>query len=136
MSTGGAVAFGVILLGFVIGLSVAQPSIQSASDDLKDAREELSEELLEIRNTDLSISSCDLNGSTSVMNLTLSNGGTTVWDVGEIHVLVNGTIVPSRPAPSTYCYPNQELLIRVDNVTSPSSVMVVGPWGVGSACEV
>ncbi len=136
MSTGGAAAFAVILLGFVIGLSIAQPSIQSASDDLKDAREELSEELLEIRNTDLSISSCDLNGSTSVMNLTVSNGGTTVWDVGEVHLLVNGTIVPSRLFPSTYCYPNQELLIRADNVTSPSSVMVVGPWGVGAACEV
>lgn len=135
MSTGGAVAFGVILLGFVIGISVALPSIQSAGDDLKGAREELSKELLEIRNTDLSISSCDLNATTSVMNLTLSNSGTTVWDVGEVNVLVNGTIVPSS-VPSTYCYPNQELLIRVDNVTSPSSVMVVGPWGVGSACEV
>ncbi|MCK5773993.1 MAG: hypothetical protein KAH57_09430 [Thermoplasmata archaeon] len=135
MSTGGAVAFGVILLGFVIGISVALPSIQSAGDDLKGAREELSKELLEIRNTDLSISSCDLNATTSVMNLTLSNSGTTVWDVGKVNVLVNGTIVPSS-VPSTYCYPNQELLIRVDNVTSPSSVMVVGPWGVGSACEV
>ena len=136
MSTGGAAAFAVILLGLVIGLAVAQPSIQRASDDIKDAREEFSEELLLIQNMDISISSCVLNATTAVMDVTLKNGGMTVWDVEDIHVMVNGTLVSHSAFPSTYCYPNEKLLIRVANTASPSSVMVVGPGGVGATCEV
>ncbi|MBN1391053.1 MAG: hypothetical protein JXA22_10480 [Candidatus Thermoplasmatota archaeon] len=126
--TGGAAAVAVLLIGLMIGLTVAQPSLDRALTDLKDARESIATEIVELKNTDMELISTFHNDTTSVLNLTIGNSGSSVMELSDLDVLVNGTYAASGPV--GYLYPGQTLTLSVKNVTDLRSVKVVGPWGI------
>jgi archaellum component FlaF (FlaF/FlaG flagellin family) len=124
------VAAAILLVGLLAGLMLAQPSFDRALDDLKDARESVVEEMINLRNTGISITSVSHNNTTSILNLTLENDGSSVITLSEVDVLLNGTYFPGGIGSTGYFYPGQELTFSLTNITDPRSVKVVGPWGL------
>lgn len=109
---------------------IAQPSLDQALEDLKDARESVIEEMTNLRNTGISIGSASYNNTTSVLNLTLENDGSNVITLSEVDVLLNGTLISTGLTSLDYFYPGQEKRLSLNNVTDPRSVKVIGPWGI------
>ncbi|MGA1872713.1 MAG: hypothetical protein ACMUHY_03490 [Thermoplasmatota archaeon] len=128
--TGGAAAVAILLLGLVMAVVVAQPSLDSAIKDLKDARESVANEMMEMRNTGITIVSALHNSSTSVLNLTVENSGSSVLRRSDVDILLNGTMVAAGLGAAGYIYPGQSTTLGIGNVTDPRSVKIVGPWGV------
>ena len=119
-----------MLIGLLAGLMIAQPSLDQALEDLKDARVSVVEEMTNLRNTKISITSVSHNNTTSVMNLTLENDGSNVIKLNAVDIILNGTYVSGGVGGTGYFYPGQEQTFSLSNITDPKSVKVVGPWGI------
>jgi len=113
-----------------MAIVIAQPALDSALDDLKDARESVTREIMEMRNTDISIVSALHNNTTSVLNLTVENSGSSVLSLADLNILVNGTFMRPGFGNDGFLYPGQEKMVSLLNMTDPLSVKVVGPWGI------
>jgi len=85
---------------------------------------------MEMRNTDISIISALHNNTTSVLNLTVENSGSSVLSLSDMNVIVNGTFVRSGFGTDGFLYPGQEMTISLSNMSGPRSVKGVGPWGI------
>jgi archaellum component FlaF (FlaF/FlaG flagellin family) len=109
---------------------LAQPSLDHALEDLKDARESVASEMMEMRNTGVSIVSAFHNNTTSVLNISIMNSGSSVLTASEVDLLLNGTYLSGGLGSSRYIYPGQTATLTVNNVTEPRSVKVVGPFGI------
>ncbi|MBN1539423.1 MAG: hypothetical protein JW939_04705 [Candidatus Thermoplasmatota archaeon] len=119
-----------MLIGLALGLAIAQPSLDRALTDLKDARESLATEIVEMSNTGVSIISTMYNNTTSVLNLTVGNSGSSVIEMSDLDVLLNGTYIINATSSGGYLYPGQTRIMSLSNVTDPRSVKVIGPWGI------
>ena len=120
----------ILTLGLATGLLLAQPSIDSAIEDLRDAREGMFQEMSSMRNTDFEISSASFNNTTSYLNLTVRNTGSNILRINEMDMLVNGTYLLVVDVESTYIYPGQEQPFSLTNITDPRSIKLIGPWGI------
>ena len=123
-------AVAILLVGLLAGLMIAQPSLDQALEDLKDARESLVEEMTSLKNTKITINSANFNNTTSVLNITLENDGSNEISMEDLDILLNGTFVAGGVDNSGYFYPGQEHMVSLKNITDPRSVKVVGPWGI------
>lgn len=130
--TGTAVATSIILIGLVIGLILATPSLEQASDDMNETRKDDTELKLELANTGIVISSSMYNNTTMVLNTTIENTGTTVVETGDIDILLNGTWTKWSMPDIDHLYPGMEAVARINNVTDPFSVKVVVRNGISA----
>ena len=119
-----------MLVGLLAGLMIAQPSMDRAMEDIKDARESVVEEMTSLRNTRISISTASHNNTTSVLNLTLENDGSNVITLSDVDILLNGTYMSGGIGSTGYFYPGEVRTFSLINITDPRSVKVVGPWGI------
>ncbi|MGA1866082.1 MAG: hypothetical protein ACMUFK_01300 [Thermoplasmatota archaeon] len=87
-------------------------------------------EMVEISNTGIAIVSALYNNTTSVLNLTLCNSGSSVMEISDIDVLLNGTYRTGATPSEGYLYPGQTRTLSMSNVTDPRSLKVIGPWGI------
>jgi len=136
MSAGGAASVAVLVFGMVVALALAQPSLDSAKNELEDAREEASKELVSIRSTEFSITSCTHNNTTGRLNVTIRNSGATVIPVDELSFVVDGYLRSLSSDCGKNLYPLGSCLFYVKNVTTPSRLRVVGPYGIAAQCDV
>ncbi len=120
----------IITLGLIVGFLLAQPSIESAVDDLKEAREDIQDEMVSMKNTDIELVSASQNNTTKVLNVTIRNGGSTVFSTSELAILINGTIISPRFDPAGYLYPSQTTRAEIRDCYRPIFIKVVGPWGI------
>lgn len=118
------------MIGLLTGIMLAQPSIDRTIDDLKEARSGASDELIEMKNTDVSVSSAMYNNTTSVLNVSVMNTGSTVIGAADIDILVNGTLVDTSADDGLLLYPGKTWKSTVRNITDPASLRIVGPWGI------
>jgi len=133
--TGSAAATAVLLLGLLVGLAVAQPSMDQAVKDLREAREGAASELSGIKNTDISIGLVSYNSTTTTLSLTIVNEGAEVLDLGEVDIMVNGTWVDGGPAMEGYLYPQGSVDVTLTNIVDPRSIRAVAPWGIADQTE-
>jgi len=118
------------MVGLATGLMLAQPSIDSALTDLRDAKEGLTDEMVEIQNTGIAIAEASFNNTISVLNVTVINTGSNVVALDSLDILLNGTYVKGIFEEYGFIYPGQEHLASISNVTDPRSVKIIGPWGI------
>jgi archaellum component FlaF (FlaF/FlaG flagellin family) len=128
--TGTAAAAAIILVGVVIGLILAEPSLEDAADDLRETRKESSEKTLEIMNTRMEMTSVSLNNTTKVLNITISNTGSTVIEIRHLDVLVNGTWTNADFGGGEYIYPSGEVRAGINGIYGVSSVKIVSRYGI------
>jgi archaellum component FlaF (FlaF/FlaG flagellin family) len=107
--------------------------MDSAMNDLKEARESVTKELTEMSETRLSIVSASYNNTTSVLVVTMGNEGSNVIPLEDLDLLLNGTYVSRGTSTAGYIYPGQTHSVNLSNVTDPRSVKVVGPWGISDS---
>jgi archaellum component FlaF (FlaF/FlaG flagellin family) len=124
------VGFGIVLLGMVVGVMVAQPNIDEAMDDLKEARADYSAELLGVRNTQFDLEGATYNSTTGMVVVVLMNTGTTVIGASEIDVLVDGVVTSPTTGPALWVYPGSSSEIALKSQSKPASLVVVGPYGI------
>lgn len=129
MSTGGSVGFAIVLLGVMVGIMVAQPEIDRALEDIREARSGLTEEISALKGTDISIEAVH-NNTTGEMLLSVINIGSETIVVSDLDLLVDGTIRPASEVSDPTLYPGMEIDVRLKNVSRPSSVRAVGPYGI------
>lgn len=122
--------FGIVLLGLVMGVLVAQPNIDQAMDDLKEARADYSAELLGIRNTQFTLENATYNSTSKTVEVVMANTGTTVIGGSEIDVLVDGIITQPSSGPGQWVYPGSVTTIALKSQSKPASVVLVGPYGI------
>jgi len=132
--TGTAAASAIILIGLMIGLMAAQPSLDNAMDHLKEVKDDSRDLSTTLASTDISISSASFNNTTSVLNVTIRNDGSTIMETNGVDILVNGTI-ESWTHDEIYLYPSREMRISILNITDPISVMVVERYGLSDHTE-
>jgi archaellum component FlaF (FlaF/FlaG flagellin family) len=128
--TGTAAAAAIILVGVVIGLILAEPSLEDAADDLRETRKESSEKSLEIMNTRMEMTSVSLNNTTKVLNITISNTGSTVIEIRHLDVLVNGTWTNADFGGGEYIYPSGEVRAGIEGIYEVSTVKIVSRYGI------
>lgn len=104
--------------------------MDSALDDIKDARESITEEITQMSGTRLSIVSASYNNTTSVLNMTMENDGSYVIPMNDLDLLLNGTYVTGVLGDTGYIYPGQLHSVSLSNVTDPRSIKIVGTWGI------
>jgi archaellum component FlaF (FlaF/FlaG flagellin family) len=121
------------MIGLATGLMLAQPSIDRAIGDLRDARDSVTGEMVEIQNTGIAIAGASFNNTTSVLNVTVLNTGSNVLSLDSLDILLNGTYIKGIFEEYGFIYPGQERLVSLSNVTDPRSVKVIGPWGISVA---
>ncbi len=126
-------AVAILLMGMITGLLLAQPSMDRAIEDMKDARESVAEELTEISSTRISLVSVNYNNTTSVLNLTMENDGSNVIPLEDFDLLLNGTYVSGGIGNTGYFYPGEIHSVSLSNVTDPRSVKIIGPWGISDS---
>ena len=135
MSAGGPVAFAIILMGVIIGVALAQPSLEDAMDDLKSAKEEASDSIVGTKNTDFSIDSASVNNTTSVLNVSISNRGSDPIPSRGFLLLVNGENADYRIGSGEILYPSGTTVLSAEKVSEPEVIRVVGPWGIARTTD-
>ena len=135
MSAGGPVAFAIILMGLVIGFAIAQPSMEGAMDELREAREEMADHMVGMKNVDFTLSSVSYNNTTSKLNLTIKNTGSETFVSSDLLLLVDGVYVEAEMKPSGILYPTCGLKATIYNQTQPEIIKVVGPWGIARSTD-
>lgn len=135
MSAGGPIAFAIILMGVIIGVALAQPSLEDAMDDLKSAKEEASDSIVGTKNTDFSVDSVSINNTTSVLNVSISNRGSDPIPSRGFLLLVNGENTDYLTGSDKMVYPSGTTVLSAENVSGPEVVRVVGPWGIARTTD-
>ncbi len=133
--TGTAAATAIILMGLVVGLTIAQPSLDEAMEDLRETRKETTDLSLGLANSRISISSATHNNTTSVLNVTIHNEGSDVIDISDIDILLNGTWKRWDLGNMIYIYPSKETQATLRNVTDPISIKVIDRYGISDQTE-
>jgi archaellum component FlaF (FlaF/FlaG flagellin family) len=128
--TGTAAAAAIILVGVVIGLILAEPSLEDAMDDLRETRKESTEKSLDLANTRISMTSVVFNNTTKVLNITLSNIGSTVIEIRHLDILINGNWTTPDFGGEDYIYPSGQVTARMEDIEETLSVKVVTRYGV------
>jgi archaellum component FlaF (FlaF/FlaG flagellin family) len=118
------------MIGLATGLMLAQPSIDRALTDLRDARDSATGEMVDIQNTGIAIAGASFNNTTSVLNVTVLNTGSNVVALDSLDILLNGTYIEGIFEEYGFIYPGEEHLETLSNVTDPRSVRIIGPWGI------
>jgi archaellum component FlaF (FlaF/FlaG flagellin family) len=118
-----------VLLGIIVGILVAQPNIDRAMEDLKDARTEYSESMLGIRNTQFSIGGAIYNTTNKELKMDLINTGTAVIEGSVIDIILDGTMASSTGM-SARIYPGDKVTLTIKSAVKPASVIAVGPYGI------
>jgi len=85
-----AAAAAILFAGAVVSFSILAGSIQQASDAMREAEEAARERALELAGTQVSLESASANGT--VVELNLTNSGSSVIHIDTMDVLVNGTL--------------------------------------------
>lgn len=133
--TGTAAATAIILMGLVVGLIIAQPSLEEAMEDLREIRKETTDLSLGLANSRISISSATHNNTTSVLNVTIQNEGSDVIDISDLDLLLNGTWKEWDPGNTIYIYPSKEVQATLRNVTDPISIKIIDRYGISDQTE-
>lgn len=132
--TGTAAASAIILIGLMMGLMAAQPSLDNAMEHMKEVKDDSRDLSTTLASTDISISYASFNNTTSVLNVTVRNDGSTIMETNGVDILVNGTIESWTPD-EIYLYPSREMRISILNITDPRSVLVVERYGLSDHTE-
>ena len=128
--TGTAAAAAIILIGIVIGLILAEPSLEEAMDDLKETRKESSEKSLDLVNTRIKMTSVIFNNTTGQLKITLENIGSTVLEIRHLDLLLNGTWTAPDFGNENYIFPSGQVVATLSSVIDPLSVKVVTRYGI------
>ncbi|MGA1848909.1 MAG: hypothetical protein ACMUHB_06180 [Thermoplasmatota archaeon] len=120
------------MIGLATGLMLAQPSIDKALTDLRDARDSVTGEMVDIQNTGIAIAQASFNNTTSVLNVTVLNTGSSVLPLDSLDFLLNGSYIREVFEEYGFIYAGQKHLASLSNVTDPRSVKVIGPWGISA----
>lgn len=131
-----AAAAAIIFAGAIVSFAVIVQSIDSASNELRDAQQREDERRADVLNTRISLVNGTANGTAIDLNLT--NNGSVVIHAKAIEVLVNGTLftgnitlreVDGRNATNLWA-PGQTLhLIIAVPAGAPANVKVVTDVG-------
>jgi archaellum component FlaF (FlaF/FlaG flagellin family) len=129
VSTGGSVGFAVLLLGLVVGIMIAQPNVNEAMEDLREARSGIVEEVTALKGLDISMSA-EHNNTSGELTIAVVNVGSEVIDREDMDLIVDGVMISPSEVPYGILYPGDEMDLRLNNVSRPSSIRVVCPYGV------
>ena len=91
-STSGATA--ILLIGVLVAVSVAYPTLQAAQDLRQDAIEDRDDRALETHNTAIDDAEATVDGGE--LTVTARNDGTTSLSAADTTLLVDGTIPDDR----------------------------------------
>ncbi|MEA3559270.1 MAG: hypothetical protein U9R75_08465 [Candidatus Thermoplasmatota archaeon] len=126
-------AVAVIMIGFLVGLTLAQPSIDRAIKDISEAQTSGSDQIVMIKNTDIAIGSVYFNNTTSVLNVTIENVGANVIGMMDVDILLNGSLMDTTAYDGELLYPGTIEEVTIRNVADPRSLRIVGPYGIADS---
>ncbi|MFW3145467.1 MAG: hypothetical protein ACMUIE_01485 [Thermoplasmatota archaeon] len=121
------------MIGLMAGLMLAQPSLDRAMEDLREAKEGATSSMVDIANTRFEVKSASYNNTTSVLNITLENTGSETIEMGQVDLLLNGTFIDGSRLPSGFFYPGQIKNLSLSNITDPRSIKMIGPYGISDS---
>jgi archaellum component FlaF (FlaF/FlaG flagellin family) len=113
-----------------VGIVLAQPNIDQAMDDLKEAREGYSKELLDTRNTDFNVNGAVYNTTNKELRITLTNTGCTVIEGSEVDIMLDGVMTNPTSGLSGHIYPGGSSTLILKSSMKPTSISVCGPYGI------
>lgn len=87
-SVSGATA--IVLVGLIIGLGIAYPTVTGSIELINDAREDRADRLLDTENSDLEIVNATYDDADETLNVSVENTGTVTLSVAETDLLVDG----------------------------------------------
>ena len=131
MSAGGSVGFAIIMLGIIVGLMVAQPEMEKAMEDLREARSGMAEEITALKGTDISIKA-EHNNTSGQLLVSVSNTGSEAIAASDLDLFVDGIMAAPSSISDSMLYPGSECELTLSVSARPDSIRVVGPYGVTS----
>jgi len=129
----------VIFLGVLIASGTLYTAAAGSAEQITDARDGKGEDLLDRRNTDLEITKTVYNQSTDVLELNVTNTGTTTLSVNGTSLLVdNDYVTPDTTSVdgggSTDVWgAGDVLVVTATNNSTPDRVTVVAENGVAAS---
>lgn len=129
----------VIFLGVLIASGTLYTATAGTAEQVVDARDAESEELLDRRNTAIDVTEVVHNNSSSTLNVTVANDGTTGLSVDDTSLLVdNEYVLPNATAvdgdaTTDVWAPDARLVFTVDTDTTPDRVKVVAENGIAAS---
>ena len=141
MGFGVSGATAIIFLGLFIAAGTMFTTTSATVEQIGEAEDDRQEQLLDRRNTEIAVTSAVYNNSTSTLNLSVSNGGSTTLSVNGTTVLVdNGyrstaTARVEGNAATDLWEPGETMTLNV-STAEPTRVKVVTEYGVADASEV
>ncbi len=129
----------VIFLGVLIASGTLYTAAAGTAEQVVDARDAESEELLDRRNTAIDVTEVVHNNSSSTLNVTVANDGTTGLSVDDTSLLVdNEYVLPNATAvdgdaTTDVWAPDARLVFTVDTDTTPDRVKVVAENGIAAS---
>ncbi|WP_394738987.1 flagellin [Natronococcus roseus] len=136
-STSGATA--ILLIGVLVAVSVAYPTLQAAQDLRQDAIEDRDDRVLETHNT--AIDDVEITSEDGELMVTARNDGSTSLSAADTTLLVDGAIPDDRDVevdgePDQELWlPEEELTITVDDSAlpdDPERIKLVTEHGVAT----
>lgn len=137
-SVSGATA--VILVGLLIGVGIAYPTLAGSLEIVTDARDDRADRMADRQNSDIDIVTATYDGN--VLTVEVDNDGTITLSVNSTDVLVDGEYKTEGNAAidgvgSTDLWqPGERLEYTVSLDNQPQSVKVVAETGVADRTEV
>ncbi|ELY61433.1 flagellin [Natronococcus amylolyticus DSM 10524] len=136
-STSGATA--ILLIGVLVAVSVAYPTLQAAQDLRQDAIEDRDDRVLETHNT--AIDDVEITSEDGELMVTARNDGSTSLSAADTTLLVDGTLPADRETTideesnHELWLPEEELTITVDEddlPDDPERIKLVTEHGVAT----
>lgn len=137
-SVSGATA--VVLVGLLIGVGIAYPTLAGSFELITDARDDQADRIAAQQNSAIEIVSATYDGND--LEVTVDNAGTITFTVDRTDLLVDGRYESEANAAidgvgsSELWQPGEELVYSVSLSEEPNSVKVVVETGVAARAEV
>ncbi|MFB6242670.1 MAG: flagellin [Halobaculum sp.] len=138
----------VVFLGVFIAAGTLYPALANGTEQVTQAREDAADLSLAQKNTEINVTRTVYDNTTKVLEVNVTNTGTTTLDVPEVNLLVDGLPNTTRGsyeasvAGSTTTevwLPGEQLNVTVDpgfTTETPARVQVVVDYGVSGAKTV
>ena len=141
MGFGVSGATAIIFLGLFIAAGTMFTTTSATVEQIGEAEDDRQEQLLDRRNTEIAVTSAVYNNSTSTLNLSVSNGGSTTLSVNGTTVLVDNEYTPTASArvdgtaATDLWEPGETMALNV-STAEPTRVKVVTEYGVAETSRV
>jgi flagellar protein FlaF len=134
-------ATAIVFLGLFIAAGTMFTTTATTFEQVDEARDDRQEQLLDRRNTAITVTSAVYNNTTSTLNLSVVNEGSTTLSVNGTTVLVDNEYTPTASArvdgtaATDLWEPGETMALNV-STAEPTRVKVVTEYGVAETSRV